>query len=140
LAGLFLILGLKLNFLNFMALPITFGIGVDYAVNFVQRHRQNDGALPTHALAACGGAVILCSLTTSLGYIALLESSNQAVHSLGLLAVLGEISCLMAAVLVLPSVLQIVRAKRAAATLNSRRKLPQIPRAASTDTVDSLQN
>ena len=28
----------KLNFLNFIALPITFGIGVDYAVNIVQRY------------------------------------------------------------------------------------------------------
>ena len=27
----------KLNFLNFIALPVTFGIGVDYAVNIVQR-------------------------------------------------------------------------------------------------------
>src|SRR5262249_20893788 len=31
--------GIKLNFLNFVALPITFGIGVDYAVNIMQRAR-----------------------------------------------------------------------------------------------------
>src|SRR5262249_17145003 len=35
-AGLLVIFGVKLNFLNFIALPITFGIGVDYAVNVVQ--------------------------------------------------------------------------------------------------------
>src|SRR5204863_5633235 len=32
--------GLKLNFLNFIAIPITFGIGVDYAVNMVRRYAE----------------------------------------------------------------------------------------------------
>ena len=109
LAGAFFALQLKLNFLNFIALPITFGIGVDYAVNVVQRYRQNPEAGPLAALHASGGAVTLCSLTTSLGYIALLGSKNQAVHSLGLLAVLGEMTCLIAAMLVIPSVLTFLR-------------------------------
>lgn len=112
LAGLFVGLGLKLNFLNFMALPITFGIGVDYAVNYVQRYRQNPDLCPTLALRAGGGAVVLCSLTTSLGYIALLGSKNQAVHSLGLLAVFGEATCLLAALLVVPSLLVLWKSAR----------------------------
>ena len=32
---------IRLNFLNFAALPITFGIGVDYAVNVAQRYRAD---------------------------------------------------------------------------------------------------
>ena len=31
----------RLNFLNFIALPITFGIGVDYAVNIMQRYEAD---------------------------------------------------------------------------------------------------
>jgi len=38
-----------------------------------------------------------------LGYIALAGSMNQAVRSLGVAAVLGEVACLVAAVLVLPA-------------------------------------
>jgi predicted RND superfamily exporter protein len=49
--------------------------------------------------------VILCSLTTSLGYLALLRSHNQAVRSLGAVAVLGEVTCLIAALLALPAAL-----------------------------------
>ena len=30
--------GVRIHFFNFIALPITFGIGVDYAVNVVQRY------------------------------------------------------------------------------------------------------
>ncbi|HEX4335265.1 MAG TPA: MMPL family transporter [Polyangiaceae bacterium] len=103
LGGLMQLLGLRLNFLNFVAVPVTFGIGVDYAVNFVERHAENHDVLGT--LRSTGGAVILSSLTTTLGYLALLGSMNRAVASLGQLAVLGEVCCLSAALLVLPAVL-----------------------------------
>jgi predicted RND superfamily exporter protein len=93
----------RLNFLNFIALPLTFGIGVDYAVNIVQRYVQEGSGGALVAVKRTGGAVILCSLTTMLGYIALAGSMNQAVRSLGVAAVLGEIACLFAAVLVLPA-------------------------------------
>ncbi|MEK6706696.1 MAG: MMPL family transporter, partial [Bdellovibrionota bacterium] len=39
LGGIILGFGIKINFLNFIALPITFGIGVDYGVNIFQRYR-----------------------------------------------------------------------------------------------------
>jgi predicted RND superfamily exporter protein len=97
------VLRVKLNFLNFIALPITFGIGVDYAVNIVQR--DLDLHNPLEVLRRTGGAVILCSLTTLLGYLALVRSVNFGVRSLGIAAVMGEVSCLMAAVLMLPAVL-----------------------------------
>jgi hypothetical protein len=105
--GSLALLGAKLNFLNFMALPITFGIGVDYAVNIAHRDLQ-DGD-PVDVVRRTGGAVILCSLTTLLGYLALVTSVNFAVSSLGEAAVLGEITCLLAAVLVLPGMLLWVR-------------------------------
>jgi predicted RND superfamily exporter protein len=104
----------RIHFLNFIALPITFGIGVDYAVNVVQRYDAERARLPEgdgkgasilDALRHTGGAVVLCSLTTTLGYLALLRSTNQAIRGLGLLAVTGEVACLLAAVLVLPAAL-----------------------------------
>lgn len=55
-----------------------------------------------------GGAVVLCSLTTILGYQALMHSVNAAVRSFGLAAVLGEITCLTAVVVLLPAVLRLV--------------------------------
>jgi predicted RND superfamily exporter protein len=101
--GALALLGVKLNFLNFMALPITFGIGVDYAVNIA--HREREMGNPIDVVRKTGGAVILCSMTTLLGYLALVRSVNHAVKSLGTAAVLGEITCLLAAVLVLPGAL-----------------------------------
>jgi len=99
------LLRIKINFFNFVALPISFGIGVDYAVNFVLRYDQDPSLGALGVLRSSGGAILLCSLTTMLGYTALLGSVNQAIRSLGLLAVLGEVGCLAAAVLVLPGLL-----------------------------------
>jgi predicted RND superfamily exporter protein len=96
---------MKINFLNFIALPITFGIGVDYGVNVFQRYmlegRRNISAVVKHT----GGAVIIASMTTIIGYGSLLIAGNQAFVSFGLLAVLGEITCVTAAVISLPAYL-----------------------------------
>jgi len=99
------LLHIKINFFNFVALPVSFGIGVDYAVNFVLRYEQEPSQGALGVLRSSGGAILLCSLTTTLGYLALLGSNNRAIRSLGLLAVLGEVCCVAAALLVLPSYL-----------------------------------
>ncbi len=102
----------KINFLNFSALPITFGIGVDYAVNVAQRYRADGSRDILGALRTTGGAVVLCSLTTMLGYLALVGSLNRGIRSLGVIAVVGEVSCLLAAVLVLPALWLLVERRR----------------------------
>jgi len=95
----------KINFLNFIAIPITFGIGVDYAINVVHRWRlEGPGKVP-QIVRETGGAVVLCSMTTTLGYLALLRSINAAVRSFGTAAVIGEATCLTVALVVLPAVL-----------------------------------
>jgi predicted exporter len=112
--GLLSAANVKLNFLNFIALPITFGIGVDYAVNVMQRYRREGPGSALTAVRETGGAVVLCSLTTTLGYLALIRSVNYAVRSLGIAAVLGEVTTLVAAVLVLPAALVWLDTRRAA--------------------------
>ncbi len=97
----------RINFLNFIALPITFGIGVDYSVNIFGRlFRDREAGTATdvgQVIRETGGAVVLCSLTTTIGYGSLLLSGSQAFVSFGKLAVTGELTCVSAAVLSLPS-------------------------------------
>ena len=97
--------GVKANFLNFIALPITFGIGVDYGINIYRRYRLEGRGGVARAVGATGPAVALCSLTTIIGYGALLVADNQALRSFGEMAILGEVSCLSAAVAVMPAFL-----------------------------------
>jgi len=116
-AALTMLLGVKISFANFIAFPITFGIGVDYAVNVMARY-VNDGERDVRgAVIATGGAVGLCSLTTIIGYSSLLLAKTRALYYFGLVAVLGELSCLTSAVLVLPALLLVVAAWRSSPRL-----------------------
>jgi len=113
LAGAWLI-GLRVNFLDFVALPITIGIGIDYAVNIVARARRDGPGSARHALATTGGAVALCSFTTMVGYGSLILSANQGIRSFGTAAILGELTCISAALVLAPTLLQLlVRSRRA---------------------------
>jgi predicted RND superfamily exporter protein len=119
--GATLLLGIKVNYANFAAFPITFGIGVDYAVNIMARYRQERARRPRdglpvdpaqvvqHVVLSTGGAVTLCSLTTIIGYSSLLLAKNQALFLFGAVAVIGEVSCLIAALIALPAVLLVWR-------------------------------
>jgi predicted RND superfamily exporter protein len=100
--------GIKINFVNFIAFPITFGIGVDYAVNVMARYLRDGGRDVGAAVRETGGAVGLCSLTTIIGYSSLLVAKNVGLFLFGLLAVLGEVTCLTTAIIVLPAVLQLL--------------------------------
>lgn len=97
----------KLNFLNFIALPITFGIGSEYPFNIYDRSRLLGGDV-TQAVKLHLGAVTLCSYTTIIGYASLIVADNQALQSFGRLAAVGEIACIFAALFVLPSILHVV--------------------------------
>lgn len=107
--------GIKVNFLDFVALPITLGISVDYAVNVVARERAEGWAGARRALSSTGGAVALCSWTTIVGYGSLLLSHNAGIRSFGLAAVLGEITCLVAALTLAPALVHLLAPRRARA-------------------------
>lgn len=100
-------LALKINFMNFVALPITLGVGADYAANIWARLRLEGAQRLDVVIAETGSAVALCSLTTIIGYSSLLLSRNGALRSFGLLADLGEVTCLVAALVALPSLVRI---------------------------------
>jgi predicted RND superfamily exporter protein len=104
-------LDVKLNFLNFIALPITFGVGCEYPFNVYDRSRLLGGDV-TSALRRVGGAVALCSYTTTVGYSSLLLADMQALQSFGWVAMSGEIACLLSALFVVPSMLHVLSAAR----------------------------
>ena len=110
--------GEKLNYVNFITLPITFGIGCEYPFNIYDRSRLLGGDV-TSAVKRVGGAVALCSYTTVVGYSSLLFADFQALQSFGRLAVSGEIACLCGALFTLPALLHLMGRKRAYASAAS---------------------
>ncbi|HRP68277.1 MAG TPA: MMPL family transporter [Turneriella sp.] len=105
--------GVKLNFFNFITIPITIGIGVDYAINLYYRYKVDGEHSIQDALSSTGSAVFLCSWTTIIGYGSMLGAKNQAMASFGLMAVIGEISCLVFAMIFMTAYLGRREDKRA---------------------------
>jgi uncharacterized protein len=132
-AGAMAAIGMRLNFLNFVAFPVTFGNGVDYGVNVMRRYALEDAARNAAAVRAAieetGGAVILCSLTTIIGYTSLYTSANLALNSFGLAMAISEVTCLAAAVLTMPALLLLLE-RRAAPGAPSNAGAPPLARSA----------
>jgi len=111
--------GARLDYVSFIALPITFGIGSEYPFNLADRVRLLGGDVEA-AVTRSGGPVLLCSFTTIVGYGSLLLSDFQSLESFGRLAVVGEIACVFAAVFVMPSVLVLMQRRQAARDVQRR--------------------
>jgi hypothetical protein len=95
-------LGVRINMLNFAAVPITIGVGSDYVVNLFAAM----DVLHADVRAACarmGGAILLCSLTTVVGYLSLVAAQSGALRTFGWSAVLGELMAVASVLLVLPA-------------------------------------
>jgi uncharacterized protein len=105
--GAMAIFGVKLNFLNFIALPITFGIGCEYPFNLFDRARLLGGDVAL-GMRRSAGPVALCSYTTLLGYASLTFADNQALQSFGRVAASGELACAAGALIVLPALLHVM--------------------------------
>jgi uncharacterized protein len=103
------LIGLKVTFLDFVALPITLGLGVDYAINVAHRRHQGGRGDPVIALRTSGAAVFLCSLTTIIGYGSLLVSDNQGITGFGAAALIGEICCVSTALIAVPAIVGLGR-------------------------------
>jgi predicted RND superfamily exporter protein len=95
-------LHIKINFFNFIVFPITFGIAVDYGANIVVRVRERGGDV-LGALAEVGPAVALCSWTSIIGYGTLLIALNRALRSFGWYAIVGEVTSILTALIMLPA-------------------------------------
>jgi predicted RND superfamily exporter protein len=96
------ILNLKINFFNFIVFPITFGVAVDYGANVVVRIRDRGGDV-LGSLREVGPAVALCSWTSIIGYGSLIFALNRALVSFGWYAMIGEITSITTALVLLPA-------------------------------------
>ncbi|MFH1652781.1 MAG: MMPL family transporter [Pseudomonadota bacterium] len=106
--------GIKINFFNFIVLPLTFGVGVDYALNIAVRLKEEglEKGRMGFAMRHTGGAVALCSATTIIGYSVLTFANNKALSTFGTAAVIGEVACLIGALMLLPSIIIYFKSKK----------------------------
>ena len=104
--GLMWVFGLPFNLGNVFALPLIVGAAAEYGLNIVARFiegREHGGPLLARSTTT---AVLVNGLMTIIGFGSLMLAAHRGIHGLGLLLTLGAASNLVAALVVLPVLLQ----------------------------------
>jgi predicted RND superfamily exporter protein len=95
-------LGIGWNFLNIAATPLLLGTGIDYGIHVGLSLKRNGGDL-SGMWHNTGKAVLFCGASTAIGFGSLCFASNDAMASLGAVAVIGIVASVLVSVFLLPS-------------------------------------
>ena len=102
--------GLDYNLANIFALPLILGVGIDNSVHLLHRYQQSRNL--NEAFKQTGGAIILSSMTTMIGFGSLHFASHQGMKTLGEILFVGVGCCLLAALMCLPTMAQFLPERR----------------------------
>ncbi|MFP4002083.1 MAG: efflux RND transporter permease subunit, partial [Thermoplasmata archaeon] len=115
--GAGVLLGYKFNPL-IVAVPILLtGLIIDYGIHMVMRYREekakskSPSASTKIAIITVGGALLLTTVTTAIGFLSNVFSDLLVIRQFGILAAIGICSSLILMVGFLPAILQIVEEK-----------------------------
>lgn len=118
----------KLNLISLAFAVSNIGLGVEYAIHFCLRYRDNLGMHINKNLALRGTltstapSLMMAAGTTSIGLYAFIPTDYQGVAELGLLAGTSLFICLATTFVVLPALLKIVPAPTPAETGETPRR------------------
>ncbi|TGJ99714.1 transporter [Leptospira semungkisensis] len=101
--GFMALINLKLNFMNVLVFPVIIGYGIQNGIYIYYRFREDHDIVK--AMAMVGPAVIASTLTTLVGWSALLLADQRGLHSIGNVATIGIAACLLIALTLLPAIL-----------------------------------
>jgi len=105
------ILGMKLNFLNVVVVPMIIGVGVDNGIHLIQRfyeNRKEPGRIDLQkAVEKTGRALVMTSLTTIVGFGSLALADFRGIREMGLLSIFGIAYTLIASVILMPALIKI---------------------------------
>lgn len=109
--GVLFLVGHRFSFMAITALPLIVGIGIDNGIHLLQRYLQNNVSIIEIAKAS-GPALIQSSLTTLIGFAALLVSAFQPMAEMGLVTTIGVALALAAALWMVPAVVLVLGPQR----------------------------
>jgi predicted RND superfamily exporter protein len=106
-------LGIPLNLVSIMMIPLVIGIGVDDSIHILHRYKEEGlGSLP-RVIQHTGKAIFLTTATTTLAFSSFLVAEHPGLRSMGQVPVLGLVLCFLAAVIFLPALVAMVFERRA---------------------------
>lgn len=111
--GLFNAFDLRLNVATIVVIPLTLGIGVDAGVHMMHRWDRNarkhgGKANLGEIVRGTGGAILLSSMTTIVGFAGLLLGRHGGLISLGSVMVVAIACTTLASIIMLPALLLVL--------------------------------
>jgi hopanoid biosynthesis associated RND transporter like protein HpnN len=106
LLGLMGALGIAFNPVNIMTIPLLVGIGVTNGIHILNRYSEE--SCPSMLAKSTGKAVLVSALTTIAGFGSLMLAHHRGIASLGYVMSIGVAACLIAALALLPCVIQLL--------------------------------
>jgi len=97
-------LGIKMNFINAFVTTMILGVGIDYGIHIIHRISQ-EGLDNPDGLLETGKAVVMAALTNVAGFGTVGLSNYPGLQSMGLVCVIGSITCLITALTTLPALM-----------------------------------
>jgi len=112
LVGLSSYLGVSLNIISIMMIPLVIGIGIDDGIHILHRYKEEGrGSLP-RVVQRTGKAIFLTTATTCLAFSSLLFADHPGMRAMAQTPVLGLILCFLAAILFLPALIRLLLERR----------------------------
>jgi predicted RND superfamily exporter protein len=108
-AGLLALANVEIDLFSMFAAVTFIGIATDYAIYLIYRYSIERTRPMRVVLSTTGGGVLVACGTTLIGFGSLLNSSYGPLRSFGVTSVTTIATCLVAALLVLPALLQETR-------------------------------
>jgi len=99
--GIISLLSIDFNMLNFMAILLIIGIGLDDGVHILHHYKEGEGNLKK-LFSSIGRAILLTSITTVFGFGSLSFSSYRGIAGLGVVLAIGVTLALIFTVNILP--------------------------------------
>lgn len=98
-------MGIKLDFFNVIMLPVIIGVGIDDGVHFYHRYLELGPGSLGAVLRQVGSAVSMTTATSLIGFGGLAVTHYAGLQSLGYLAIVGLVSCWLATLLLMTSLI-----------------------------------
>jgi len=109
--GFMHLIGMQLNMMNVIGLPLIIGIGIDDGVHIMHRWMHEGNGKIRTIFSRTGKAIFLTSLTTMFAFGSLVFSVFRGWASFGAALSLGVGACFLTTVIILPGILGMVEGR-----------------------------
>ncbi|MCD6332668.1 MAG: MMPL family transporter, partial [Bacteroidales bacterium] len=106
-------LGIRLDAATTLLSSVMIGVGVDYTIHYLWRHRDEIRSGKTHpeaivhTLPTTGKGIAFNALSVMVGFSVLIFSAFNPIRFFGFLVVISILACLAGAMLIIPAACQI---------------------------------